>query len=177
MVPVRSYAAWDFAGPPGVIDGGVLGAFDGTGTPVRDAPEEVRQRLGAIDGGAVFDMPLSEVGLGSRAEGAQIWYQLAGWYAHQDPGGRSVLQPRLPAPLRPSSPVGDAALLDLLVDAANQGDAGRPLPSAGCPAVGRLRPRLRQGWRSASPVAFWTVRSRTREPSPTARQRWGVPPG
>ncbi|MET9462848.1 alpha/beta fold hydrolase [Streptomyces canus] len=50
-----AYAAWDFAGHPGfrdlaglaVIDGGVLGAFDGTGTPVQDSPEEVRQQLAA----------------------------------------------------------------------------------------------------------------------------------
>ncbi|MFF4507113.1 alpha/beta hydrolase [Streptomyces sp. NPDC001401] len=120
-----AYAAWDFAGRPGfrdlaglaAIDGGVLGAFDGTGTPVQDSPEEVRQRLAAIEGGAVFDMTLSGVGLGSRAESTQIWYQLAGWYAHQDPGGRSVLQPRLPAALRPSFPVSNAALLGLLVDA------------------------------------------------------------
>ncbi|GGR08520.1 alpha/beta hydrolase [Streptomyces aurantiogriseus] len=120
-----AYAAWDFAGRPGfrelaglaVIDGGVLGAFDGTGTPVQDSPEEVRQRLAAIEGGAVFDMTLSRVGLGSRAESTQIWYQLAGWYAHQDPGGRSILQPRLPAALLPSFPVSNAALLGLLVDA------------------------------------------------------------
>ena len=120
-----AYAAWDFAGHPGfrdlaglaVIDGGVLGAFDGTGTPVQDSPEEVRQRLAAIDGGAVFDMPLTGVGLGGRAESTQIWYQLAGWYARQDPGARSVLQPRLPDALRPSFPVSNAALLGLLVDA------------------------------------------------------------
>ncbi|WP_033318789.1 alpha/beta hydrolase [Streptomyces yerevanensis] len=120
-----AYAAWDFAGHPGfrdlaglaVIDGGVLGAFDGTGTPVQDSPEEVRQRLAAIDGGAVFDMTLTGVGLGGRAESTQIWYQLAGWYAQQDPGARSVLQPRLPDALRPSFPVSNAALLGLLVDA------------------------------------------------------------
>lgn len=119
-----AYAAWDFAGRPGfrdlaglaVIDGGVLGAFDGTGAPVQDSPEEVRQRLAAIEGGAVFDMTLSGVGLGSRTESTQIWYQLAGWYAYRNPGGRSVLQPRLPAALRPSFPVSNAALLGLLVD-------------------------------------------------------------
>lgn len=45
-------------------------------------------------------------------------------------------------------------------------------------ACGRRAARTRiQEWRSAPPVAFWTARSRTREPSPTARQRWGVPPG
>lgn len=120
-----AYAAWDFAGHPGfrdlaglaVIDGGVLGAFDGTGAPAQGSPEEVRQRLAAIDGGAVFDMTLTGVGLGGRAESTQIWYQLAGWYARQDPGARSVLQPRLPDALRPSFPVSNAALLGLLVDA------------------------------------------------------------
>ncbi|MGW0822822.1 alpha/beta hydrolase [Streptomyces sp. NPDC002845] len=120
-----AYAAWDFGGRPGyrdlaglvVIDGGVRGAFTGTGQPVRDSPEEVRERLAAIDAGAVFDMTLSAVGLGGRAESTQIWYQLAGWYAHLDPEGRSVLQPRLPDALRPSFPVTNAALLGILVDA------------------------------------------------------------
>lgn len=120
-----AYAAWDFDGRPGyrdvtalaVLDGGVLGAFEGTGAPVQDSPEEVRQRLAAIDGGAVFDLTLSAVGLGSRAESTQIWYQLAGWYAHTDPEGRSVLQPRMPDALRPPDPVTNAALLGTLVDA------------------------------------------------------------
>jgi len=120
-----AYAAWDFDGQPGhrglaglaVIDGGVLGAFDGTGAPVQDSPEEVRQRLAAIEAGAVFDMTLSQVGLGSRAESTQIWYQLAGWYAQADPDGRSVLQPRMPDALRQPVPVTNAALLGTLVDA------------------------------------------------------------
>ncbi|MPY64504.1 alpha/beta fold hydrolase [Streptomyces spongiae] len=120
-----AYAAWDFDGRPGhrdlaalaVLDGGVLGAFEGTGAPVQDSPEEVRERLAAIDGGAVFDMTLSGVGLGSRAESTQIWYQLVGWYAHTDPEGRSVLQPRLPDALRPPYPLTNAALLGTLVDA------------------------------------------------------------
>ncbi|WP_329223405.1 lysophospholipase [Streptomyces sp. NBC_01485] len=119
-----TYAAWDFDGRPGyrglsalvLVDGGVRGAFKGTGQPVSDSPEEVRERLAAIDGGAVFDMTLSGVGLGSRAESTQIWYQLAGWYAHHDPAGRSVLQPRLPDALRPPSPVTNAGLLGTLVD-------------------------------------------------------------
>ena len=120
-----AYAAWDFGGRPGyrdlaglaVIDGGVRGAFDGTGQPVRNTPEEVRERLAAIDGGAVFDLTLSGVGLGPRAESTQIWYQLGGWYAHRDPDGRSVLQPRMPDARRPSVPVTHAALLGTLVDA------------------------------------------------------------
>ncbi|WP_327320101.1 alpha/beta hydrolase [Streptomyces sp. NBC_01235] len=120
-----TYAAWDFDGRPGhrdlsalvLVDGGVRGAFDGTGQPVRNSPQEVRERLAAIDGGAVFDMTLSAVGVGSRAESTQIWYQLAGWYAHLDPAGRSVLQPRLPDALRPSYPVTNAGLLGTLVDA------------------------------------------------------------
>jgi hypothetical protein len=120
-----AYAAWDFDGHPGyrdlaglaLIDGGVLGAFEGTGAPVQDSPEEVRDRLAAIGGGAVFDLTLSGVGLGSRAESTQIWYQLAGWYAHVDPEGRSVLQPRLPDALRTPYPVTNAALLGTLVDA------------------------------------------------------------
>ncbi|MEU1181119.1 alpha/beta hydrolase [Streptomyces sp. NPDC005820] len=120
-----AYAAWDFDGRPGhrglaglvLVDGGVRGAFDGTGAPVLDSPDEVRERLAAIDGGAVFDLTLSGVGLGSRAESTQIWYQLAGWYAHHDPDGRSVLQPRMPDALRPSVPVTNAALLGVLVDA------------------------------------------------------------
>jgi hypothetical protein len=100
-----------------VVDGGVRGAFDGTGEPVEDSPEQVRERLAAIDGGAVFDLTLSAVGLGSRAESTQIWYQLAGWYAHRDPDGRSVLQPRMPDALRPPVPVTNAGLLGTLVDA------------------------------------------------------------
>ncbi|KUO21307.1 alpha/beta hydrolase [Streptomyces dysideae] len=120
-----AYAAWDFDGHPGyrdlaglaLIDGGVLGAFEGTGAPVQDSPEEVRERLAAIEGGAVFDMTLSGVGLGSRAESTQIWYQLAGWYAHRAPEGRSVLQPRLPDALRTPYPITNAALLGTLVDA------------------------------------------------------------
>ncbi|MCX4767663.1 alpha/beta hydrolase [Streptomyces sp. NBC_01275] len=120
-----AYAAWDFDGRAGhrdlaalvLIDGGVRGAFDGTGQPVRNSPAEVRERLAAIDGGAVFDLTLSGVGLGARAESTQIWYQLAGWYAHTDPDGRSVLQPRLPDALRPPYPITNAGLLGLLVDA------------------------------------------------------------
>jgi hypothetical protein len=120
-----AYAAWDFDGTPGyrdlaallLVDGGVRGAFDGTGEPVHNSPEEVRRRLAAIDGGAVFDLTLSGVGLGERAESTQIWYQLAGWYAHRDPDGRSVLQPRMPDSLRPSQPVTNAGLLGTLVDA------------------------------------------------------------
>ncbi|WP_405535020.1 alpha/beta hydrolase [Streptomyces sp. NBC_00075] len=120
-----AYAAWDFDGCPGyrdlaalaVIDGGVLGAFDGTGDPVADSPEQVRERLAAIDAGAVFDLTLSGVGLGSRAESTQIWYQLAGHHALHDPDGPSVLQPRLPEALRLPYPVTNAALLGFLVDA------------------------------------------------------------
>ncbi|MET7473718.1 alpha/beta hydrolase [Streptomyces sp. NPDC005648] len=120
-----TYAAWDFGGCPGyqdlaglvVVDGGVRGAFDGTGEPVQDSPEEVRERLAAIDAGAVFDLTLSAVGLGERAESTQIWYQLAGWYAHRDPQGRSVLQARMPDALRPPVPVTNAGLLGTLVDA------------------------------------------------------------
>ncbi|MCD9878726.1 alpha/beta fold hydrolase [Streptomyces guryensis] len=120
-----AYAAWDFDGSPGhrglsalvLVDGGVRGAFEGTGEPVHNSPEEVHERLAAIDGGAVFDLTLSGVGLGSRAESTQIWYQLAGWYAHRDPEGRSVLQPRMPDALRPPQPVTNAGLLGTLVDA------------------------------------------------------------
>ncbi|MDQ1042580.1 alpha/beta fold hydrolase [Streptomyces sp. V4I2] len=120
-----AYAAWDFDGRPGyrdltalvLVDGGVHGAFEGTGQPVHNSPEEVRARLARIEGGAVFDMTLSGVGLGSRAESTQIWYQLAGWYAHRDPDGRSVLQPRMPDALRPPYPVTNAGLLGTLVDA------------------------------------------------------------
>ena len=120
-----AYAAWDFDGCPGyrdlaglvVVDGGVLGAFDGTGDPVADSPDEVRERLAAIDAGAVFDLTLSGVGLGSRAESTQIWYQLAGHYALHDPTGPSVLQPRLPDALRLPYPVTNAGLLGFLVDA------------------------------------------------------------
>ncbi|MER5428423.1 alpha/beta fold hydrolase [Streptomyces sp. NPDC002588] len=119
-----AYAAWDFDGRPGyrdlaalvLVDGGVRGAFDGTGQPVANSPEEVRERLAAIDGGAVFDLTLSAVGLGARPESTQIWYQLAGWYAHRDPDGPSVLQPRMPDALRPPVPVTNAALLGTLVD-------------------------------------------------------------
>ncbi|WP_119583755.1 alpha/beta hydrolase [Streptomyces europaeiscabiei] len=120
-----AYAAWDFGGRAGyrdlvglaVLDGGVRGAFEGSGAPVRDSPEEVRERLAAIAGGQVFDMTLSGVGLGSRAESTQIWYQLAGWYAHHDPEGRSVLQDRVPEALRVPFPVTNAALLGSFVDA------------------------------------------------------------
>ncbi|MEV0638543.1 alpha/beta hydrolase [Streptomyces sp. NPDC050619] len=120
-----AYAAWDFDGSPGyrglaglaVIDGGVRGAFDGTGDTVRDSPEEVKERLADIDAGAVFDLTLSAVGLGSRVESTQIWYQLAGHYALHDPDGRSVLQPRLPDALRPPYTVTNAGLLGVLVDA------------------------------------------------------------
>lgn len=120
-----TYAAWDFDGCPGhrdltglvLVDGGVGGAFEGTGEPIRNSPEEVRARLAAIEDGAVFDLTLSGVGLGGRAESTQIWYQLAGWYAHRDPYGRSVLQSRLPEALRPPYPVTNAALLGTLVDA------------------------------------------------------------
>jgi hypothetical protein len=55
--------------------------------------------------------------VGSRAESTQIWYQLAGWYAHHDPDGRSVLQPRLPEALRLPYAVSNAGLLGVLVDA------------------------------------------------------------
>ncbi|MEU6225328.1 alpha/beta hydrolase [Streptomyces sp. NPDC047042] len=120
-----AYAAWDFDGCPGyrdlaglvVVDGGVLGAFDGTGDPVLDSPEEIRQRLAAIDAGAVFDLTLSGVGLGSRAESTQIWYQLAGHYALRDPDGPSLLQPRLPDALALPYTVTNAGLLGVLVDA------------------------------------------------------------
>ncbi|MER6359168.1 hypothetical protein ABT186_47220 [Streptomyces sp. NPDC001634] len=118
-----AYAAWDFDGSPGyrdlsaqvLVDGGVRGAFDGTGEPVHNSPEEVRERLAAIEDGAVFDMTLSGVGLGSRAENTQIWYQIAGWYAHRDPDGRSILQPRMPDALRPPLPVTNAGLLGTLL--------------------------------------------------------------
>ncbi|MFE9442098.1 alpha/beta hydrolase [Streptomyces sp. NPDC006602] len=120
-----AYAAWDFDGRPGygdltgvvLVDGGVRGAFEGTGQPVDNSPEEVGERLAAIEDGAVFDMTLSGVGLGDRAESTQIWYQLAGWYAHRDPDGRSVLQSRMPDTLRPPYPVTNAGLLGTLVDA------------------------------------------------------------
>ncbi|WP_037626884.1 MULTISPECIES: alpha/beta fold hydrolase [Streptomyces] len=120
-----AYAAWDFGGRPGyrdlaglaVLDGGVRGAFEGSGTPVHDSPEEVRERLAAIAGGQVFDRALSAVGLGDRAESTQIWYQLAGWYARHDPEGRSVLQERVPEALRVPFPVTNAALLGTFVDA------------------------------------------------------------
>ncbi|MER6157825.1 alpha/beta fold hydrolase [Streptomyces sp. NPDC001868] len=120
-----AYAAWGFGGRAGyrdlvglaVLDGGVRGAFEGTGAPVQDSPEEVRERLAAIAGGRVFDMTLSGVGLGSRAESTQIWYQLAGWYARHDPDGRSVLQDRVPEALRVPFPVTNAALLGSFVDA------------------------------------------------------------
>ncbi|KOU76227.1 Tat pathway signal sequence domain protein [Streptomyces sp. MMG1533] len=120
-----AYAAWDFDGRPGyrdinalvLVDGGVRGAFEGTGQLVHNSPEEVRERLAAIEGGAVFDMTLTGVGLGARAESTQIWYQLAGWYAHRDPDGRSVLQPRMPDALRPPYPVTNGGLLGTLVDA------------------------------------------------------------
>ncbi|MFD4508570.1 alpha/beta hydrolase [Streptomyces sp. NPDC058457] len=119
-----AYAAWDFDGSPGydqlsalvLIDGGVRGAFAGNGEPVENSPEQVRERLAAIEGGAVFDLTLSAVGLGSRAESTQIWYQLAGWYAYREPDGPSVLQPRMPDALRPPVPVTNAALLGVLVD-------------------------------------------------------------
>ncbi len=120
-----AYAAWDFDGRPGyrdlaglvVIDGGVRGAFDGTGDAIADSPEQVRERLAAIDAGAVFDLTLSAVGLGSRPESTQIWYQLAGHYALHDPDGPSVLQPRLPDALRLPYTVTNAGLLGFLVDA------------------------------------------------------------
>jgi dienelactone hydrolase len=120
-----TYAAWDFDGRPGyrdltglvVIDGGVRGAFEGTGEPANNSPEDVRERLAAIEAGGVFDMTISAVGLGSRAESTQIWYQLAGWYAHHDPEGRSVLQSRLPDALSLPYPVTNAGLLGVLVDA------------------------------------------------------------
>ncbi|MEV3910641.1 hypothetical protein AB0J44_23495 [Streptomyces canus] len=141
-----AYAAWDFDGCPGyrdvaalvLVDGGVRGAFDGTGEPVADSPEQVKERPAAIEGGAVFDMTLSAVGLGDRAESTQIWYQLAGWYAHRDPDGPSVLQPRMPDALRPPVPVTNAGLPGTLVDAGvgwpndisvhsgHQADSGEP---------------------------------------------------
>ncbi|WP_416966968.1 alpha/beta hydrolase [Streptomyces sp. 4F14] len=119
-----AYAAWDFDGEPGyrslaglaLIDGGVLGAFDGAGEAPDNSPEKVRQRLAAISGGAVLDMSLAAVGVGTRSESTQIFYQLAGWYAHLDPHAKSVLQPRLPDALRPSGTITNAALLGLLVD-------------------------------------------------------------
>jgi len=119
-----AYAAWDFDGHPGYrdlaglafLDGGVLGAFDGGGDPFDNSPETVKKRLAAIADGAVFDMSLAAVGVGTRSESTQIWYQLAGWYARLDPHAKSVLQPRLPDGLRPSTPVTNAALLGLLVD-------------------------------------------------------------
>ncbi|WP_105968887.1 alpha/beta hydrolase [Streptomyces geranii] len=120
-----AYAAWDFDGCPGyrdlaalaVIDGGVLGAFDGTGDPVADSPEQIKERLAAIDAGGVFDLTMTGVGLGSRPESTQIWYQLAGHYALHDPEGRSVLQPRLPESLSLPYAVTNAGLLGVLVDA------------------------------------------------------------
>ncbi|KPI05878.1 hypothetical protein OK074_4368 [Actinobacteria bacterium OK074] len=120
-----AYAAWDFDGRPGyrdvtalaLLDGGVLGAFDGTGATVQDSPEEVKQRLAAIADGGVLDMTLSGTGLGTRAESSQIWYQLAGWYAHRDPDGRSVLQPHLPDALQLPYAITNSALLGTLVDA------------------------------------------------------------
>ncbi|WP_055525561.1 alpha/beta hydrolase [Streptomyces graminilatus] len=120
-----AYAAWDFDGCPGyrdlaglvAVDGGVLGAFHGTGEPpVQDSPDEIRDRLAAIDAGAVFDLTLSGVGLGSRAESTQIWYQLAGHYALHDPDGPSVLQPRLPEARRLPYRVTNAGLLGFFVD-------------------------------------------------------------
>jgi len=119
-----AYAAWDFDGHPGYrdlaglvfLDGGVLGAFDGGGEPFDNSPANVAKRLAAISGGAVFDMSLAAVGVGTRSESTQIWYQLAGWYAHVDPHGTSVLQPRLPEKLRPSTTITNAALLGLLAD-------------------------------------------------------------
>ncbi|WP_075738444.1 alpha/beta hydrolase [Streptomyces acidiscabies] len=119
-----AYAAWDFDGRPGYrdlaglafIDGGVLGAFDGGGEVFDNSPEKIRQRLAAIEGGAILDMSLAAVGVGTRSESTQIWYQLAGWYAHLDPHAKSVLQSRLPDALRPTNPITNAALLGLLVD-------------------------------------------------------------
>ena len=119
-----AYAAWDFDGRPGyrdlaglaLIDGGVHGAFAGDGEPVQNSPAQVRERLAAIEAGGVFDMTLTGTGLGDRAESSQIWYQLAGWYAHRDPAGQSVLQPHLPDALQLPYPVTNAALLGTLVD-------------------------------------------------------------
>ncbi|WP_406222394.1 alpha/beta hydrolase [Streptomyces canus] len=175
-----AYAAWDFDGCPGyrdvaalvLVDGGVRGAFDGTGEPVANSPEQVKERLAAIEGGAVFDMTLSAVGLGDRAESTQIWYQLAGWYAHRDPDGPSVLQPRMPDALRPPVPVTNAALLGTLVDAGigwpndisvhsgHLADSGEPRGwvDAGITPIGRVGAAYAGGPEPAVWEWYWPAR-------------------
>lgn len=197
-----AYAAWDFDGCPGyrdvaalvLVDGGVRGAFDGTGEPVADSPEQVKERLAAIEGGAVFDMTLSAVGLGDRAESTQIWYQLAGWYAHRDPDGPSVLQPRMPDALRPPVPVTNAGLPGTLVDAGvgwpndisvhsgHQADSGEPRgwvdagitpPSTGSPRRTRAAPNRPYGSGSGRPGCRSTSTSPTPTPTRPARLACG----
>lgn len=119
-----AYAAWDFDGRPGyrdvaglcLIDGGVHGAWAGEGQYPQNSPEQVKERLAAIAAGGVFDLSLVPVGVGTRPESTQIWYQLAGWYAHTAPDEQSVLQPHLPDALQVPFPITNAALLGMFVD-------------------------------------------------------------
>ena len=119
-----AYAAWDFDGRPGyrdvaaicLLDGGVHGAWAGEGQYPQNSPEQVKERLAAIAAGGVFDLSLVPVGVGTRPESTQIWYQLAGWYAHIAPDEQSVLQPHLPDALQVPFPITNAALLGMFVD-------------------------------------------------------------
>jgi hypothetical protein len=71
----------------------------------------------AIYNALKVDLTLSGVGVGSRAESTQIWYQLAGHYALHDPNGISLLQPHLPDALSLPYTVTNAGLLGFFVDA------------------------------------------------------------
>src|SRR5687767_13461706 len=106
-----AYAAWDFGGHLGstdidslaLIDGGLLGTFDGAGLL------EARRRKAEIDRGDPFSALLP--GLPPWAAG--VLSELGSMFALRQPDARSALQdhPLLPRAFRPSVPVTNEALL------------------------------------------------------------------
>lgn len=122
-----AYGAWDFSGRPGyrdidgvvLIDGGLLGTFDGAGLL------EARQRRSDIDHGDPFDALLP--GLPPWAAG--VLGELGAMYARRAPQSRSVLQqhPLLPAAFKPPVPVTNEALLGYAFDRDTSPRAFRPL--------------------------------------------------
>jgi hypothetical protein len=122
---VLDYAAWDFDGHPGyqdlsglmLMDGGVRDALSGAGIDFSITEQGAEDWLAQIRSGQIFDNATSEANnFGDQPQAAAIWYQLIGSYAIHDPHGRSPIQNRLPASIRPDRSLTNAGLLGWVMD-------------------------------------------------------------
>jgi pimeloyl-ACP methyl ester carboxylesterase len=143
-----SYAAWDFNGRAGyrdlsglvLIDGGVHGAFAGSGQIFDVRLEQAEERLSQIAGGDPFDSTLSLVwGYGDRPASAAMVYQLAGVAALRNPAATSALDRYLPRSAHPPRALSNLAMLGwLTVEHAPIPDlslrAGHPAGASDSPA-------------------------------------------